>query len=161
MAHYLYRKNGGKVEGMSVHAYTLSGVGATYYDQVENPTAQDGEGLAPPKVYLGGVLRNATAEEIAAFAAKAKEDDDAENKSRFKKFLDDGDHRMPLFKALATITMDELNILRQWVQSFKVEVAAASSLADLKTRVASLPELEDRTAAQLKTAIKNRVDSQS
>lgn len=64
-----------------------------------------------------------------------------------------------LLRALADIIRDEINILRQWDAAFKVEVAAASNLADLKTRVATLPATPDRTLAQLKTAIQNRIDS--
>lgn len=161
MAFYLYRKNGGQVDSVSLQAYVIPAKSQDYFDQVENPTLQDGASLIPPKVYVGGVLRNATAPEIAAFATKAQEDDDTENKKRYKLFLDDGNHRMPMFKALATIMVDEINILRGWLASYKTEVAAASSLADLKTRVAALPNTPDRTNSQLKTALKNRVDSQS
>lgn len=64
-------------------------------------------------------------------------------------------------RAVADIARDEINILRQWLASFKIEVAAATNLADLKTRVATLPATPDRTLAQLRTAIKNRIDSGS
>lgn len=65
----------------------------------------------------------------------------------------------PLFqRAFADIIKDEFNLLRQWTRDFKTEVAAATNLANLQTRVASLPTLNDRTLAQLKTAIQNRID---
>lgn len=64
-----------------------------------------------------------------------------------------------LLRALADILKDEINIVRGWTVSSKAEVAASSSLADLKTRVATLSTLNDRTLAQLKTAIQNRIDS--
>ena len=65
----------------------------------------------------------------------------------------------PLYqRAFADILKDEINILRGWTVSFKAEVAAATNLADLKTRVATLPTLNDRTLSQLKTAITNRID---
>ena len=76
-----------------------------------------------------------------------------------KKIIDDLRADGIVQRAVAKITMDELNILRAWLASFKTEVAAASSLADLKTRVASLPATPARTIAQLKTAIKNEIDS--
>lgn len=66
-----------------------------------------------------------------------------------------------LQRALADIVKDELNILRGWIVSFKSEVALAITLADLKVRVAALPDLPDRTLSQLRTAIKNRIDSGS
>ncbi len=63
------------------------------------------------------------------------------------------------WRAVAGILVDEINVLRQWLASFKVEVVAASNLADLKTRVAGLPATPDRTLAQAKTAYQNKVDS--
>ena len=61
-------------------------------------------------------------------------------------------------RSIAKLIVDEINALRQWIVSFKVEVAAATSLADLKTRVASLPDMPDRTLAQAKTAYKTLID---
>lgn len=66
-----------------------------------------------------------------------------------------------LLRALADIIKDELNLVREWFESFKAQVALASSLADLKTRVAGLPAMPDRTLAQLRTAIKTRIDTGS
>lgn len=64
-------------------------------------------------------------------------------------------------RALINTLIDEINILRQWNTSFKAEVAAASSLADLKTRVSTLPNTPDRTLAQAKTAILSKIDDGS
>jgi len=64
-----------------------------------------------------------------------------------------------LFRAEALLVIDEINALRQWTVSFKAEVAAATSLANLQTRVASLPTLNDRTGAQALTAIKNKISN--
>jgi len=61
-------------------------------------------------------------------------------------------------RAIVAVLVDELNALRQWLASFKVEVAAATTLADLKTRVAGLPNMPNRTLAQAKTAILDRID---
>lgn len=69
------------------------------------------------------------------------------------------DHTPLLERAFADVIKDEINIIRQWTVSYKAEVAAATSLANLQTRVAALPTLNDRTLAQLKTAINNRIDS--
>ncbi len=62
-------------------------------------------------------------------------------------------------RSAASLLVDEENLIRQWLMSFKVEVAAATSLADLKTRVATLPAMPDRTMAQAKTAMKAKVNS--
>lgn len=64
-----------------------------------------------------------------------------------------------ILRAVADITKDEINLLRQWLASFKVQVAASTNLANLQTRVAALPDMPDRTLAQLRTAIQNRIDS--
>lgn len=60
-------------------------------------------------------------------------------------------------RAFALITLDEVNALRNMWTAFKAEVDAAASLADLKARVASLPNLPERTSQQLRTAIQNRI----
>lgn len=59
--------------------------------------------------------------------------------------------------AIALLTLDEINRLRGWVAAFKGEVAAASSLGDLKTRVSSLPNMPDRTRQQLMQAVKAKL----
>lgn len=59
--------------------------------------------------------------------------------------------------ALALLSLDELNGLRQWIAGFKIAVAAATSLADLKTRVAALPNTPDRTRRQLLDAVRARL----
>lgn len=65
-----------------------------------------------------------------------------------------------LVRAVAKLAVDEINALRQWVTAFKAAVAAASSLADLKTRVAALPNVPDRTYAQARTAVQNLVNGE-
>ncbi len=64
-----------------------------------------------------------------------------------------------LMRSVIAVAIDEINTLRQWLAAFKIEVAAASSLADLKTRVATLPSTPDRTLSQAKTAIQNKINS--
>lgn len=74
-------------------------------------------------------------------------------------FINSPDGLGKILRAVVILTVDELNILRQWVMSFKAAVAAATSLADLKTRVAALPNLNDRTNAQARNAIEDHVDN--
>lgn len=65
-------------------------------------------------------------------------------------------------RAITLTTIDEVNILRAWVTALKAEIVAASTLADLKNRVSTspnLPNLPNRTAQQAKTAIENKIDS--
>jgi hypothetical protein len=62
-------------------------------------------------------------------------------------------------RSIAKLIIDEINDLRQWLVSFKAAVAAATTLADLKTRVAALPNMPDRTMSQAKSAYKALIDS--
>jgi hypothetical protein len=64
-----------------------------------------------------------------------------------------------LLRALLLTLLDELNALREWLVSFKAATAAATSLTNLQTRVAALPDMPDRTAAQARTAIGNKISS--
>lgn len=64
-------------------------------------------------------------------------------------------------RGIALATMDEINSLRQWITSFKAAVAAATTLADLKTRVAALGNLPDRTPSQVKSAVVAKIDDGS
>ncbi len=61
-----------------------------------------------------------------------------------------------ILRAEALVLIDEINALREWITTFKAATAAATSLANLQTRVAALASMPDRTAAQAKTAIVNK-----
>jgi hypothetical protein len=61
-------------------------------------------------------------------------------------------------RAVVVLTVDELNVLRDWLTQFKAAVAAAGTLAALKTSVAALPALPERTFAQVRTAIRGKID---
>jgi len=67
------------------------------------------------------------------------------------------DYRDKVARAIVQEAVDEINLLREWIMSFKAAVAAATSLANLQTRVAALSDLPDRTLAQAKTAITNNI----
>lgn len=62
-------------------------------------------------------------------------------------------------RAIVAILLDEINALRTWTRDFKAATAAATSLANLQTRVAALPTLADRTLAQAKTAYQTKIAS--
>jgi hypothetical protein len=67
------------------------------------------------------------------------------------------DLSMRVDKAVAQIMLQEINTLRQWIADFKTQTAAATNLANLQSRVASLPNLTQYTEQQLLTAIRNRI----
>lgn len=111
--------------------------------------------------HSGGVVIQMTAPERSAVDAEIVAAAVAEFRGGGKAVLDTQTDMSVLIRAFADITKDELNALRQWLTDFKGDVAAATSLADLKTRVAANPSLPDRDLGQLRTAIKNRIDSGS
>ena len=63
-------------------------------------------------------------------------------------------------RACLKVTIDEINNLRQWITAFKAATAAATSLADLKTRVAALADTPNRTYNQARTAITSVIDGE-
>ncbi len=72
-----------------------------------------------------------------------------------------GSFSAPAAKALrgmGVVQVDEINLLRDWIMDFKAAVAAATTLADLKTRVANLANLPDRTITQYKSAVLSQID---
>jgi hypothetical protein len=62
-------------------------------------------------------------------------------------------------RATVALVVDELNVLRQWLADFKTEVASATNLANLQTRVASLPDMTNRTYLQAKNAIESLIEN--
>ena len=64
-----------------------------------------------------------------------------------------------LKRAIAAVLLDEINTLRGWLTAFKAQVALATNLADLKTRVATLPNTPDRTLAQAQTALAAKINA--
>lgn len=74
-------------------------------------------------------------------------------------FINKTDSNAKALRAIAAVLVDEINSVREWITSFKAQVALASSLADLKTRVAGLPDMPDRTLAQAKNAYITKVNN--
>ncbi len=62
-------------------------------------------------------------------------------------------------KAIVQLVVDELNLLRQRDTDLRAQIAAASTLADLKTRVSSMTALSARTLSQALTAIQAAIGS--
>lgn len=64
-----------------------------------------------------------------------------------------------LQRAILLTLLDELNILRQRDRDRSTDIAASTSLADLKTRWAARSALSDRTVSQAETAVQNKISS--
>lgn len=67
------------------------------------------------------------------------------------------DLRQGALRALALLVLDEVNRHATKWNDYKTQVASATSLADLKTRVAAMSDLPVYTAAQLVAAIKAKI----
>jgi len=63
-------------------------------------------------------------------------------------------------RALALVTLSEVNNLRQWDAALKSAAAGAGTFAQFKTVIAALPNTSDRTAAQLRQAIRDQIDAE-
>ena len=93
------------------------------------------------------------AEATAAAAAQAA------SAAAFNAFQAELDNAQLITKGLALTILDELNRTTNRIRDFDAAVKAATSLADLKTRVAGLLPIPERTVAQLKAAVKAKVES--
>jgi len=79
--------------------------------------------------------------------------------SAVNQLLSDPSPNAKLIRAVLLTILDENNILRQWIEAFKAQTALAGTLADLKSRIAALPAMPDRTVAQGKTAVQNKLNA--
>jgi|SRR6185503_4442034 len=119
------------------------------------------EGVAATVAVAPANLQGAAQATINSFDWSAGAQATWENlqaRARAIAFLSDTDAADKVLRAAFDVARDENNVLRAWLAAFKVEVAAATTLADLKTRVAGLPPTPARTKAQLITAITARVN---
>lgn len=112
----------------------------------------DGEG--PYLVQWGLPGNPPTEQEIEAAVLALPEAALAKKRLAASAVVDDDVTMGRVQRAVCMLLVDELNALRGWLMIFKAEVAAATTLADLKTRVAGLPSLPDRTKNQAVAAIK-------
>jgi hypothetical protein len=71
------------------------------------------------------------------------------------------DAEADVLRAIVLVTIDEINALRARLRAQDVAVAAAVSLADLKTRWAVLAAVPDRTGAQARAAVGAHLDDGS
>jgi hypothetical protein len=135
--YWLYRKNGGEVMGISVEADAYANVDATYLGVATDPGTPDGASLQPAKIWDSPNVRNATAPEIAAFPAAEATDTNLQNRQKAKDFLDTHPTTRKVLRSLVEVIIDEINVLR------------------------TLPAigLPERTLAQAKTEILNKIDA--
>lgn len=185
MSTALYRKTGGEVLKISLPGQSFNVWSSTYYGVLTDPSLPDGTttlngagvarqlGFAKFANVAGNIVRNATQAEIDAWQAAEDADVAAMDAERVVELIDTDPQFRRYGKALLKLLIQEfidgtnvkVNTLisAQWNQ-FKIEVAAASNLADLKTRIATLPAIAADLRASLTvsaavTALKGKVSA--
>ena len=165
----LYRISSGEVKGISQTGEEWPNAESPYYNQVTDPTFVDGyiwQGPDPTnrnrvlgyaKIYVDGIVRNATQEEIDAFVVAREEDRNIERANKAKEYLQDNQKLRMIIKAFADIVRIRTNAIAKWNMDFKAAVAASTSLADLQSRVAALGNLPDYDFTEMIEAIENRI----
>lgn len=88
----------------------------------------------------------------------------AEAKADAKALFDELDAIFRLHRAEVGLMVDEITLLRARLRAQDAAIAAATNLADLKSRWATLAAAQpmpDRNDAQARTALRNRIDAQT
>lgn len=83
----------------------------------------------------------------------------AQREEAIRELTEDAEGRAKFIRAVLLTILDEINLLRQRDRDRSADVAAATSLADLKTRWAARSALSDRTPAQARTSVTNKINS--
>jgi hypothetical protein len=163
----LYRISSGEVVKFSVANQLFTDRDTSLWGVLNDPPTPDGTETRDPngdlrvlgyaKILDSGTVRNATQPEIDSFSTSEDADDSIQDRDAAIVLFQAHPAFRKLMTAYSDIVKDEINGLRQWIVQYKAAVAAANNLGTLKTSVANLPDLPDRTLAQLKTAIQNRI----
>lgn len=109
---YLYRKNGGKVEGVSSDNTAYAVIDTTFYATVTDPSAPNGSDLGTPKIWDGSAIRNATGPEIATFATALATDTNLSFRALAKQRLQQDLILRKVLQALVAALLTEINTLR-------------------------------------------------
>jgi len=146
MTTVLYRLNGGEVMKISPTNQTFADRDSTYWGVSADPAFPDGQDIRDPgpprgpfrelgfaKIIDGATCRNATAPEITAFTAAQAADENLMDRDGARDLFQTHPRFRKMMLAFADIIRDEINILR------------------------ATQALPDRTLAQLKTAMLNRM----
>ena len=132
---FLYRITSEEVVRVATNSNAFDDEDTTYFATVLDPSTPDGQNLVPAKIRDGTTVRNATAPEIATFAAAEATDLTLIDRTSAKDIFDTGSVSKKYLKAIVQVTLDEINTLR------------------------GLHSLADRTLAQAKSAINSKIDA--
>lgn len=183
----LYRINSGEVLKISLGGQTFADRDSTYFGVLTDPSFPDGTAIREdlgtgdfgPRRELGfakfpdvgaGVVRHATAPEIALWPAAEAEDNNQLDADAAADFADVHPRFRKIFKAVLRQLINELfaktnaknnEMIVQWNQH-KADVVAAGNLNDIKTSTAALAAIaanldETVTLAQAVTKLKNDI----
>jgi len=164
----LYRISSGEVTKIATSGQLFADRDTDYWGVLSDPSFPDGlecrdedynlRVLGFSKIQVSGTtVRNAIQAEIDTFEPAEAADEDLQDAKGARDIFLVHPRNRKKETAFADIIKDEINILRGWTVDFKAVVAAANNLNDMKTGIAALPTLNDRTLAQLKLAITNRI----
>ena len=171
----LYRISSGEVVKISQKGQTFADRNAAYWGVVTNPVLPDGAqvrqpgvdgGLGPlrqlgyAKHYpgIGQDIRNATQAEIDAYAAKELDDEKRQDADRVGQLFESHPQWRKVFKALVKRIVGVTNDEKAQINALRAALLAATSLADLQTRIANTTAvLPTPTVEQALTALKNDV----
>ena len=163
----LYRKSSNEVLAISLTDDPFLDNINEYFAAIDNATYPDGTDcidssghhrvLGYAKILDGTVIQNATQVEIDTFLPAGVDDHNKQEADRAINYFQQDPKFRRIMIAFADIMVSQINKLRVWDRELKSAVAASTSLADFQSRVSGLDTLQDKTLAQLKTAIQDRV----
>lgn len=139
---YLYRLNGGRVEGATVDTY--QGIDTRFWGVATNPTVINGTDIGIPKIHDNGTIRDATQAERDNFAIAEAHDDLLLARLNASAYMDTNPVLRKVMRGLVQVMVNEINTLRLVVRTIHPGVAG---------------QLPDRTLAQAKQAIIDIINS--
>jgi hypothetical protein len=116
------------------------------------------------KILNGVLVEKSPAEKVGAddaLAAQIQAKVTTDSRTGAKNSVDELSQHGVRLRAIALVLLDEINTLRQRDRDRSADVAASTSLADLKTRWAARSALNDRNLTQAKQALKDKIDAGS
>ena len=173
----LYRISSNEVLKISTKDQSFSDRDAAVFGVLIDPAIPDGTEVREQTDDLGPLrqlgfakiaepgasnVRNATQPEIDGFSVSEEDDDNVLDATQAQSLLLVHPQFRKMMTAFSDILKDEINLLRQRNVQLQNDIAAAANNAnafvgDLKASVAAYPVQTDRTLAQLKTQIQNRI----
>jgi len=161
----LYRKSSGEVLKISTKGQVFDRVNTTYFGYLTDPSLPDGTenrewiagelgerrkfGYQKIAIPASDMVRNASNDEINTFADSELDDDKQLDAIGATNFLETHPRFRKIFKAILKLIVNQLlensnvkqnAMIDQWNQ-FKIDIGNANNLADIKTSVATLPEI--------------------